>query len=149
MRMKRRQPHAVLRMNSHQRIAYVVLRLIIALFLSVITYSWLSRIPFATPTSSFDLSMDMGGYNTNIIYAQVGQPITIRLTSLDHQYHPDGGGQHQFALDAFDVNLIAPPLGSDTVRFTPDMPGTYVYYCDTCCGGRESPTMQGTLIVQA
>jgi plastocyanin len=36
------------------------------------------------------------------------------------------------------------------VMFTAPMkPGTYDIYCDTCCGGRESPTMHGKIVVEA
>jgi heme/copper-type cytochrome/quinol oxidase subunit 2 len=31
----------------------------------------------------------------------------------------------------------------------PAAPGEYDIYCDTCCGGKESPTMHGTLLVEA
>ena len=31
----------------------------------------------------------------------------------------------------------------------PDKPGTYDIYCDTCCGGKASPTMHGKLTVTA
>jgi heme/copper-type cytochrome/quinol oxidase subunit 2 len=29
----------------------------------------------------------------------------------------------------------------------PAEPGTYDIYCDTCCGGKDSPTMHGRLHV--
>jgi heme/copper-type cytochrome/quinol oxidase subunit 2 len=32
---------------------------------------------------------------------------------------------------------------------TPASPGVYDIYCDTCCGGRDSPTMHGKLVVEA
>lgn len=91
----------------------------------------------------------MGGFNTNEIRVKVGQPITVRLTSQDNSHHTDGGGQHQWAVDEFGASVIAPPLGSNSVTFTPDKVGTYTFYCDICCGGRANPTMQGTLIVEA
>ena len=75
--------------------------------------------------------------------------MTIRLTSTDNRYHPDGGGQHQWAVDELGLNLIAPPMGSNAITFTPDSPGIYTFYCDVCCGGRDNPVMQGTLLVEA
>jgi cytochrome c oxidase subunit II len=75
--------------------------------------------------------------------------VTIRLTSLDNQYHTDGGGQHQWAVDELGVNIIAPSLGSSYATFTPVEPGVYEFYCDICCGGRANPSMQGKLIVEA
>jgi heme/copper-type cytochrome/quinol oxidase subunit 2 len=32
---------------------------------------------------------------------------------------------------------------------TPTKPGTYDIWCNTCCGGKDSPTMHGKLTVEA
>ena len=96
-----------------------------------------------------DIAADMGGFDQQEIRVKVGEPVIVRLASLDNQYHSDGGGQHQWAVDEFGVSVIAPPKGTNMVTFTPDSPGTYTYYCDICCGGRANPSMQGTLIVEA
>ena len=101
------------------------------------------------PGNVIDIRADMGGFDVQKIRVKVGQPVTIRLTSLDNSHHTDGGGQHQWAVDEFKANVVAPPLGNSTVTFTPDQPGTYTFYCDICCGGRANPTMQGKLIVES
>ncbi len=95
-----------------------------------------------------DVAADMGGFDMKLIRVKVGQPVTVRLTSLDNSHHTDGGGKHQWAVDEFEVSIIAPPEGSNYATFTPTKAGTYIYYCDICCGGRANPTMQGTLIVE-
>ncbi len=95
-----------------------------------------------------DISADMGGFDLDEIRIKVGEPVTIRLTSLDNEHHTDGGGKHQWAVDELGVSVVAPPEGYNTITFTPDRPGVYTYYCDICCGGRANPTMQGTLIVE-
>jgi heme/copper-type cytochrome/quinol oxidase subunit 2 len=91
----------------------------------------------------------MGGFSHSEIRAKAGRPLTVRLTSVDTRFHTDGGGKHQFAIDALKVNIIAPPLGTREATFTPTTPGAYDYYCDICCGGRANPSMQGKLIVEA
>ena len=96
-----------------------------------------------------DVAADMSGFDLKSIRLKVGEPVTLRLRSLDNSHHTDGGGQHQWAVDELGLNVIAPPLGTNAITFTPDRPGTYTYYCDICCGGRANPTMQGTLIVEA
>lgn len=96
-----------------------------------------------------DVSVDMAGFSESVIRVRVGEPVTVRITSLDNRYHRDGGGKHQFAVDELGVNIVAPPLGSALQTFTPTEPGTYVFYCDICCGGRANPTMTGKLIVEA
>jgi len=108
------------------------------------------RVDTAVPAGSQLVEIDgtMGGFSTREIRVKAGRPVTIRLTSVDTQYHTDGGGKHQFAIDALGVNVIAPPKGTRQATFAPG-PGVYEYYCDVCCGGRANPTMQGRLIVEA
>ncbi len=96
-----------------------------------------------------DVAADMAGFSMKEMRVTVGQPVTVRLTSLDNSHHTDGGGQHQWAVDELGVSIIAPPEGSNFATFTPDTTGTYTFYCDICCGGRANPTMNGTLIVEA
>lgn len=95
-----------------------------------------------------DVSADMGGFDKKEIRVKAGQPVTIRLTSLDNSHHTDGGGKHQWAVDELNANVVAPPEGSNTVTFTPDKTGEFTYYCDICCGGRANPSMQGKIIVE-
>lgn len=95
-----------------------------------------------------DVEAAMDGFDTYEIHVKTGEPVTVRLTSLDNTHHTDGGGKHQFAVDELDVDIIAPALGSSYATFTPQQPGTYTFYCDICCGGRANPTMNGLLIVE-
>lgn len=104
--------------------------------------------PPAMAGNVIDIAAGMDGFDKTEIHVKVGEPVTIRLTSLDNSYHTDGGGKHQLAVDELRLNVIVQPESSDYVTFTPDKPGTYVYYCDICCGGRANPTMTGTLIVE-
>jgi heme/copper-type cytochrome/quinol oxidase subunit 2 len=96
-----------------------------------------------------DITADMGGFSRPEMRVKAGQPVTVRLTSLDNSHHTDGGGKHQWAVDELGVNIVAPPEGSNWATFTADKPGKYTFYCDICCGGRANPTMQGTLVVEA
>jgi heme/copper-type cytochrome/quinol oxidase subunit 2 len=96
-----------------------------------------------------DVAATMSGFDKPEIRVKAGEPVTVRLTSLDNQHHTDGGGQHQWAVDDLDVSVVAQPLSSNMVTFTPEKPGEYTFYCDICCGGRANPTMNGTLIVEA
>ena len=96
-----------------------------------------------------DIAADMSGFTRKEVRVKAGQPVTVRLRSLDNSHHTDGGGKHQWAVDELGVNIIAPSEGSSSKTFTPDKPGTYTFYCDICCGGRANPTMSGRLIVEA
>jgi heme/copper-type cytochrome/quinol oxidase subunit 2 len=96
-----------------------------------------------------DVAASMSGFDMKEMRVKVGEPVTVRLTSLDNSHHTDGGGKHQWAVDELGVSIVAPPEGSNYATFTPNTPGAYTFYCDICCGGRANPTMQGTLIVEA
>ena len=96
-----------------------------------------------------DLEASMSGFDQKEVRIRAGEPVTIRLTSLDNEHHTDGGGKHQWAVDELGVDIIAQPESSNYMTFTPEKPGTYTFYCDICCGGRANPTMNGQLIVEA
>ena len=96
-----------------------------------------------------DVQASMSGFDKKEIHVRVGEPVTIRLTSLDNSHHTDGGGKHQWAVDELDVDVIAQPESSSYVTFTPATVGNYTFYCDICCGGRANPTMSGQLVVEA
>jgi len=96
-----------------------------------------------------DIAADMSGFNQKEVRVKAGEPVTVRLTSLDNSHHTDGGGKHQWAVDELGASIVAPPEGSNTATFTPDQSGEYTFYCDICCGGRANPTMNGKLIVEA
>jgi len=122
--------------------------LVLAMAGYLLVTAFASRTPPAA-ANVIDIRADMGGFNVKELRVRVGQPVIVRLASLDNSHHTDGGGQHQWAVDEFKANVVAPPLGNSTVTFTPDQPGTYTFYCDICCGGRANPTMQGKLIVES
>src|SRR3972149_7977296 len=56
-----------------------------------------------------DVEASMSGFDQKEIRVKVGQPITIRLTSLDNSHHTDGGGKHQWAGAELGVDMIAQP----------------------------------------
>jgi len=96
-----------------------------------------------------DVAVSMGGFDKPEIRVKVGQPVTIRVTSMDTSAHTDGGGKHQWAIDELGLNVIAQPKDSNTITFTPTKTGSYIFYCDICCGGRANPSMNGMLVVES
>ncbi len=140
---------------SHQRPKLVralafgaVVVVVLAIATSLLAQSFSRPVLPAMAGNVIDLTADMGGFDKRTIRVKVGQPVTIRLTSLDNSHHTDGGGQHQWAVDELKANVVAPPEGSNTVTFTPAKTGEFTYYCDICCGGRANPSMQGKIIVE-
>jgi len=107
--------------------------------------------PTPPPIAGFviDVAADMSGFDKPEIKVKAGEPVTVRLTSLDNSHHTDGSGKHQWAVDELALNIVAQPESSNYATFTPEKPGAYTFYCDICCGGRANPTMNGTLIVES
>lgn len=106
--------------------------------------------PAATDTTAIGVRASMGGFEPGTLTVKPGQTVRIELTSLDTAYHSDGGGWHQFAIDELGVDWKVGPQSSEVFELTaPATPGTYSWYCDICCGGKENPSMRGTLTVAA
>ncbi len=96
-----------------------------------------------------NLQAAMDGFDMQEIRVKVGDTVKVNLRSVDTSGHTDGGGQHQFAIDEFGVNIVAPPLSVASGTFVASKAGTYKFYCDICCGGKANPTMNGKLIVES
>jgi heme/copper-type cytochrome/quinol oxidase subunit 2 len=106
--------------------------------------------PAATDTGAIQVHASMGGFDPSALTVKAGQTVKVELSSMDNSMHSDGGGWHQFAIDALGINWKVGPLGTEVFTFTaPATAGTYNWYCDICCGGKENPTMQGKLTVTA
>ncbi|KAF0112002.1 MAG: cytochrome c oxidase subunit II [Chloroflexi bacterium] len=131
-----------------KKFGFLVIAVIVLGLAGTLLFNAFYKPPLPVAENVIDISADMGGFDKDEIRVKVGEPVTIRLRSLDNSHHTDGGGKHQWAVDDFNANVVAPPEGSAMTTFIPTKPGTYVFYCDICCGGRANPTMNGKLIVE-
>jgi len=120
----------------------------VVLFLAPVFAPKESGITESANAKIVNLQAAMDGFDMQQIRVKVGETVRVNLRSLDNQYHTDGGGKHQFAIDELGVNIIAQPLSVASGTFTPTKPGTYTFYCDICCGGKANPTMNGKLVVE-
>jgi len=147
LRMARKQAH-----QRQARIRKTTFTLVIVGVLGLAGYFLVSAFfrprPPAMAGNVIDIAAGMDGFDQKEIHVKVGEPVTIRLTSLDNSHHTDGGGKHEWAVEELGLDIITQPLKSNYITFTPDKPGSYTYFCDICCGGRANPTMSGTLIVE-
>lgn len=106
--------------------------------------------PGATDTAAVQVHASMGGFDPSALTVKAGQVVKVELSSTDTSMHSDGGGWHQFAIDGLGISWKVGPLSSEVFEFTaPAAAGTYNWYCDICCGGKENPSMQGKLTVTA
>ena len=83
-----------------------------------------------------------------------GETVALELWTTDSAPHLHGG-VHTLISDELGIYEELPAAGTTgesrkVVSIdTPTTPGTYDIYCDTCCGGKASPTMHGSLVVEA
>lgn len=108
---------------------------------------WLTR-PAATPAQADQtMQIDMGGFQPAELHVAGDRVTTLRLVNPDSPYHSDGGGVHQFAVPDLGIDVKVQPRSSAVVTIPAAKAGTYVFYCDVCCGGKENPSMRGKLVV--
>ncbi len=100
-----------------------------------------------TDPDPVDLTMriDMAGFTPPNLTAPAGRPLRVRLVNPDNQHHSDGGGIHGFTIVALGIDERVQPESTKVVTIPAGAPGEYAFYCDTCCGGKENPSMQGIL----
>lgn len=106
--------------------------------------------PGASDAAAIKMVASMGGFAPSDLTVAPGQVVRIDLVNRDTSMHSDGGGVHSFHIDSLNVHQTVQPLSDLVFEFTaPTTPGTYDFYCDTCCGGKENPQMHGRLTVTA
>lgn len=105
---------------------------------------------FNRPTAAMgtiDVQSSMAGFTPSVITVEAGATAALSWWTDDAAVHLEGGVH----------TMVAPELGlyeelpAESRRRiswqVPDKPGTYDVYCDSCCGGKDSPTMHGTIVI--
>jgi hypothetical protein len=105
--------------------------------------------PSPGATSALPVRMSMAGFDPAVITARAGELLTLELWTTDAAPHLQGG-VHTLISDelSFYEELPAESRRIVTLRM-PAAAGDYDIYCDTCCGGKQSPTMHAILRVEA
>jgi cytochrome c oxidase subunit 2 len=94
------------------------------------------------------LRIDMGGFTPPYLSAPAGRPLRLRIVNPDNSHHSDGGGVHGFTIVALGIDERVQPETTKVVTIPAASVGEYAFYCDTCCGGKENPSMQGVLTIK-
>lgn len=108
----------------------------------------------ATTADAIGVQASMAGFTPAEIRVKAGAPVTLDFWTQDSAGHLEGG-VHTMISESLALSIDLP--GADgvsesrvAVTFTaPATAGVYEIFCDTCCGGRENPTMRGAIIVEA
>ena len=108
---------------------------------------FLERAPVAP--GAIGVQSSMAGFTPSEIRVTAGETATLDWWTDDSAIHLEGG-VHTLISPGLGLYETLPAESHRTVSFdAPDAPGTYDVYCDTCCGGKDSPTMHGTIVVVA
>jgi cytochrome c oxidase subunit 2 len=96
-----------------------------------------------------EVQSSMAGFTPSVIHVKAGQTATFDWWTDDAAIHLQDG-VHTMISPELGLSGTLPAESRKTITWqVPDKPGTYDVYCDSCCGGRNSPTMHGTIVVDA
>jgi len=102
----------------------------------------------ATAAGTMSVQSSMAGFTPSEIRVKAGSTVTLDWWTEDAAIHLQGGVHTMIAPD-LGLNERLPAEGRRAVTWqVPDKPGTYDVYCDSCCGGKDSPTMHGKIVVE-
>jgi plastocyanin len=102
----------------------------------------------AAAIGTIDVQSSMAGFTPAVIRAKAGTTVTLDWWTQDASMHLENG-VHTMIAPELGLNEMLPAESRRSVTWqVPNMPGSYDVYCDTCCGGKDSPTMHGTILVE-
>jgi len=98
---------------------------------------------------TIDVQSSMAGFTPSEIRVTAGTTATFDWWTDDAAVHLQDG-VHTMVAPELGLNEALPAEGRRMVVWqVPDRPGTYDVYCETCCGGKDSPTMHGKIVIEA
>jgi plastocyanin len=104
--------------------------------------------PVAT-AGAIDVQSSMAGFTPSEIRVKAGSTVTLDWWTQDAAIHLEGG-VHTMIAPELGLNEALPAEGRRAVTWqVPGKPGTYDVYCDSCCGGYDSPNMHGKIVIEA
>jgi plastocyanin len=108
----------------------------------------------ASSSRATAVRLSMAGFSPSEIKVKAGETARLELWTTDAAPHLQGGVHTMINADLgiYEELPAAGPTGESRKVVTiqaPATPGTYDIYCDTCCGGKDSPQMHGKLTVEA
>lgn len=136
--------------TQRRRVLWFSLAALAILAAAVFLASMPFRLPFARtpiPDGAQRVVISMAGFEPSQLRARAGREVTLIFVNPDNPLHMDGGGWHQFRIEALNVDVRIAPRSQETVTLGILPAGRYEFFCDICCGGKSSPSMRGVLEV--
>jgi plastocyanin len=98
---------------------------------------------------TIEVQSSMAGFTPSEIRVTAGTTATLDWWTDDAAVHLQGG-VHTMVSPELGLNEALPAEGRRMVVWqVPNKPGTYDVYCDSCCGGKDSPQMHGKIVIEA
>ena len=145
------------RQHRIERIRKAAFGLVVVVVLAAGAYlafgDFLGQRGATTTADAISVQSSMAGFGPPI-HVKAGQAVKLDWWTNDAAPHLHNGVHTMISdeLGLYEELPAAGPSGESRklVAFTaPTTPGTYDIYCDTCCGGKASPTMHGKIVVDA
>jgi len=103
----------------------------------------------AAAAGTIDVQSSMAGFTPSEIRVKAGSTVTLDWWTQDASMHLENGVHTMIAPDLGLIEAL-PAESRRTVTWqVPNAPGIYDVYCDSCCGGKDSPTMHGKIVVES
>jgi plastocyanin len=103
----------------------------------------------APEAGEIEVQSSMAGFTPSVIRVRAGETAMLSWWTHDAAIHLERG-VHTMIAPALGLNVELAAESRRVVAWqVPDKPGRYDVYCDTCCGGKDSPQMHGTIVVEA
>lgn len=124
--------------------------ILLPLALLIVAVIWLT-LPSSKPPQDMNeadvhLLVTMSGWNPDHFEAKAGVPVRVMLMTLaEESSHSDN--IHSFILKETNTAVYVKAGESQIFTITFSKPGTYTFWCTTCCGGVLSPNMAGHITV--
>ena len=87
----------------------------------------------------FTMTAKNDGFDPAVIAVKKGEKVRLLITAADCD--------HEFKLDAFDINQVLKKGSTETIEFTADKSGTFEFKCSVYCGHGHGK-MKGKLVVE-
>lgn len=109
---------------------------------------FLDRPAASDAPGSITIQSSMAGFTPSVIRATAGTTVTLDWWTQDSVLHLERGVHTMIAPELGLYEELPGEASRAIVWEVPDRPGTYDVYCDTCCGGKESPSMHGRIVIE-
>lgn len=122
--------------------------LVLALGLFAAFTDFIGR-PVSDPsTNTLSIQSSMAGFTPKEIRVKAGSTVTLDWWTDDAAPHLEGG-VHTMVSPELGLNEELKAESRRQITWTvPDKPGRYDVWCDSCCGGKASPSMHGVIVIE-